>query len=333
MKIFFFTIPFDPQVGGLEQQAMTAAAGLTRIGHEVRLATMTPGLEEGYPYEVIRQPSLGAFRRLAAWSDIQVQLNVSLKFALPARMARRPLVYLHGNTYQQDDGSLTWRDRLKRRLARGMPGIANSRYTAGKLGVKHLVLNPYDDGLFRVTVPRAERGRDLVFLGRLVTQKGCDVLIEALKRLPEDLSPSLTIIGDGPERLALEEAAAPLGDRVRFAGILRGEALVAELNAHRIFVAPSTYEEPFGIVALEAMACGCLPVVSERGGLIDAIGPHGLRFANGDADALAERLTALLRDPEGHAPLLDGVEAHLAGFTVEGVARGYARVFEQVLAR
>ena len=69
-----------------------------------------------------------------------------------------------------------------------------------------------------------------------------------------------------------------------------------ELARHQVMVTPSHYEEPFGIVALKELACGCLPLVSERGGLPEAIGNHGSTFPNGDADALAGRLQEILGD-------------------------------------
>jgi glycosyltransferase involved in cell wall biosynthesis len=266
---------------------------------------------------------------------VHLQANVSLKYGL-ARLACRRFVYSHHNVYQRDDGALGLRDRLKRLIARHTPGIANSRYTAAKLGCAHVVFNAYDDATFRDTEAWPARERDLVFLGRLVSQKGCPTLLGALGRLRQaGLSPSLTVIGDGPERAMLEALASREGvaDQVRFAGTLQGPDLAAALNRHRVLVVPSTYEEPFGIVALEGLACGCLPVVSVHGGIVDAIGSHGLTVANGDAAALAETLAAVLADPGAAAARLCGKETHLAAFTARAVALRYVAVFEALLAR
>jgi glycosyltransferase involved in cell wall biosynthesis len=265
-----------------------------------------------------------------------MQANVSLKYGLARWIAPRVFVYCHHNVYQRDDGRLGLRDRLKRFVARHTPGIANSCYTARKLGCGHIVYNAYDDSTFRESVPWQARERDLVFLGRLVSQKGCTTLLGALGRLRlRGLSPSLTVIGDGPDRPMLEGLAAreSIGGQVRFEGTLQGEALAAALNRHRVLVVPSRYEEPFGIAALEGLACGCLPVVSERGGLVDAIGPHGLTFPNGDAAALADVLAGVLTDPDTSRARLAGKETHLAAFAPRVVATRYVRVFEQLLAR
>ena len=98
-------------------------------------------------------------------------------------------------------------------------------------------------------------------------------------------------------------------------------------------IVPSRYEEPFGVVALEGLACGCLPIVAERGGLVDAIGPHGLTFPNGDHSALANRLHDVLVRPVVAAGLLQGSPAHLQEFRAETVAKRYLAVFGAVLDR
>jgi glycosyltransferase involved in cell wall biosynthesis len=123
-----------------------------------------------------------------------------------------------------------------------------------------------------------------------------------------------------------------IAGQVRFAGTLQGPALATALNQHRVLVVPSSYEEPFGIVALEGLACGCLPVVSARGGIVDAIGPHGLTFPNGDEAALADTLAAVLADPDAAQARLAGKDAHLTAFTARTVATRYMSVFEELLA-
>jgi glycosyltransferase involved in cell wall biosynthesis len=141
------------------------------------------------------------------------------------------------------------------------------------------------------------------------------------------------VIGDGPERERLVAMARSegLGGSVRFPGVLQGPAITDELNRHRLIVVPSRYHEPFGIVALEGLACGCLPIVSAEGGLVDAIGRHGLTFRNGDPADLADRLEWILRDPDVAPQLLEGVENHLADFTARRVAEEYVAFFSSLL--
>jgi glycosyltransferase involved in cell wall biosynthesis len=102
--------------------------------------------------------------------------------------------------------------------------------------------------------------------------------------------------GAGPEAEALQTQSQQLQlqDQVQFTGPKRGEELGRLMNAHRILVVPSIWAEPFGIVALEGLASGCVVIGSEQGGLKDAIGACGLVFPNGNADALAKALEQVL---------------------------------------
>ena len=196
-----------------------------------------------------------------------------------------------------------------------------------------IIGNPYQDHLFR-KLPGVWRERDIVFLARLVSDKGGDLTLEALARLKQHgLTPSLTIIGDGPERPSLEKWWRTLGlsEQVTFLGMRTGDDLVRLLNEHRIMVVPSRLAEPFGVVALEGIACGCALVGSESGGLADAIGPCGLTFPNNDASALADRLFQLLTDKMRCAELRSHCEEHLAKHTAAGIARAYLEVFNRAL--
>ena len=331
MKIFFFTTVFAPSVGGIERLAETLCAEFVAMGHEVRMATMTSGAG-AFTFPVIRRPGPREFLRLLRWCDVHVQANVALKHAWPRVMFPRKFVYRYANAYQRDDGSRGLLDWLKVAIARNSCGIANSSYTAARTGARHVVLNAYDDSVFRTTQPWETRSGDLVFLGRLVSQKGCDTLLRALGRLrAEGAYPHLTIIGDGPDRPALEHLSEQMGigKQVRFVGMLGGKALAEELNRHKVMVVPSRYEEPFGIVALEGLACGCVPVVSERGGLVDAIGGHGFTFPNADDEALARVLAEVLGAPEEARARLSGVQAHLAECSARRVAERYLDIFRQ----
>jgi glycosyltransferase involved in cell wall biosynthesis len=110
---------------------------------------------------------------------------------------------------------------------------------------------------------RATKGTDLVFVGRLIDEKRVDLLLEAMHALAGDF-PDLrcTVIGEGPERAALEVRATRLGlrDRVTFLGRVDGPRVYSVMKAARILVLPSI-REGFGITVAEAQACGAVPVV------------------------------------------------------------------------
>ncbi len=171
-------------------------------------------------------------------------------------------------------------------------------------------------------------------MGRLVSDKGPDLLLRAIARLKSvDLRPQLTIVGAGPEDASLRAIVKELEiqSQVSFAGVKRGWELAELLNHHKIMVVPSLFHEPFGVVALEGIACGCVVVGSEGGGLKDAVGSCGITFPNGDEQALADRLETLLTVPESQRPYRAKAAAHLSLHTKGVVAEAYVRVLEATL--
>src|SRR5262249_5050801 len=213
--------------------------------------------------------------------------------------------------------------------------IAISRAVAADLPVPATIIpNPYRDDVFRRSND-GPRPYELAFVGRLVSDKGAALLLQALSLLArEGLTPRLLLIGGGPEEPALRTQAAALGleQHIAFAGPRRGPELAELLNQARILVVPSLWAEPFGIVALEGIACGCVVVGSERGGLPEAIGPCGLTFENGNAGALASQLKRLLTEPDLHSKLRQGAADHLAKFQPQHITAAYLRLMRKVVS-
>lgn len=336
MKILISSHAFAPSIGGIETVSELLAGEFVRLGHEVCLLTQTPATEFGsFPYPVIRQPSVGELCRALFWADIFWQNNLSLRTLWPVTFMRRPVVITHQGSYCRKPAGLDIHQRLKHGSANHYPSVAISKAVADCFRTRSVVIpNPYNSELFRLSAEPVERNRDLIFLGRLVSEKGIDLLLQSLGKLKaRQLYPCLTIVGGGPERGHLEQMTVDLGlgEQVTFAGPLQGAPAAAMLQRHKILVVPSRYDEPFGVVALEGIASGCVVVGSNRGGLPEAIGPGGLTFANGDVEALTEKLAGLLLRPETCERLRANAPAHLAKFQVETVARKYLALFQGVL--
>ncbi|RZM24304.1 MAG: glycosyltransferase [Pedobacter sp.] len=118
---------------------------------------------------------------------------------------------------------------------------------------------------------------------------------------------------------------------VYFTGALRGNALVEALNSHKYLIVPSVWKEPFGNVALEGLACGCLPIVANGGGLPDAVGDAGMVFERASLDSLVHTLKNLLQDPQLEASIRANAEEHLKNHDPEVVASKYLNVIHQAL--
>lgn len=340
MKILLASHFFYPAVGGLETVGRILAEQFVARGHEVRVVTTSPARTPGdgaqFPFAIYRNPSWREMLRLVRWSDLYFQNNISVRALWPLLLVRRPWVVSHQTWVTRTDGSSGPQQWLKLQLIRFASGspIAISRAVAEPLPVPAILIgNPYRSDLFR-RLPDVPRDRDFVFLSRLVSDKGGDLALEALADLKQSgLTPSLTIVGDGPEAGNLRRQAEELGvaGQVTFAGVLTEEPLVRMLNRHRIMLAPSRLAEPFGVVALEGVACGCALIGSASGGLPDAIGPCGLLFPNHDRAGLASKMRLMVEDESLCERLRAQAPEHLARHRAEHIAASYLDVFELAL--
>ncbi|MBX5444724.1 glycosyltransferase [Sphaerobacter sp.] len=194
-----------------------------------------------------------------------------------------------------------------------------------------------DPDLFQ---PRPDpRPRDLPqigYAGRLVPEKGVDVLIEAFARLHNRAQ--LHIIGSGTERTRLEMQAGALGvrDRVLFRGAVPAADMPQVLAELDVLVIPSrtrrNWKEQFGRVIIEAMACQVPVVGSNSGEIPGTIGDAGVVVPEGDAAALAAALDDLLSNEEKRLAL--GRRARqrvLDHFTQRAIAERYYRLYRSLL--
>jgi phosphatidylinositol alpha-1,6-mannosyltransferase len=234
------------------------------------------------------------------------------------------LIYAHGNEVL-DAASIAW-DRPREALRSAACVVANSGYTA-RLLTEKIRVNPdririlhpgcdtkrfspdaTPDEARRLLGDLGGRAPILLSVGNLVERKGHDLVLRALPQLKQRWPGLLyVVVGDGPFRPALEALAEQLGvaSSVRFAGRVDSAALPAFYRLCDVFVMPSRLRaehhdvEGFGIVYIEAGACGKPVVGGLSGGTEDAIaeGETGLLVDPGDANALAAALARILEDP------------------------------------
>lgn len=161
--------------------------------------------------------------------------------------------------------------------------------------------------VFTPPLPQDMRDRyRILFVGRLVEKKGVDVLLRALPIVRENFpAVHVTIVGDGPERSCLESLAQELGvvEVVEFAGRKPNAEIVDFYRSAGVFAMPSIIaadgdQEGLGLVAVEAMGCGCPVIASDLAAIQDVVsdGVTGILFRAGDHEALAAALLKLFDD-------------------------------------
>lgn len=173
----------------------------------------------------------------------------------------------------------------------------------------------------------------ILFAGRVVYQKGLDILLEALAGI-EDIDWRLTIAGDGPLRPALEELAFRKGlqERIAFKGWLEKPALHKEYREAQVFAFPSR-DEGMPNAVLEAMASG-LPVAATRiAGNEELVvdGETGYLVSVGDASGLQVALRRLLAEPAGRARMGEAARRRVQGaYSWENTASKYIDLFTRI---
>lgn len=165
---------------------------------------------------------------------------------------------------------------------------------------------------------------DIVFVGRLVANKGAASLLRAVAGLP---GTTLLLVGDGPLRARLEALAGRLGiaDRVTFVGWLQshGDVLKAMQSAKMLVMCSLSEGGPR--VALEAMACG-VPVVATKVGVMPDVIEDGVNgvFTTGESGDLREKIAAMLHDDERREAMGMAAQAVRGRFDFDTLIKGYA---------
>lgn len=344
MKICIFSRAFYPSVGGLERIAQLLATQATVFGHKVEVVTDVCGEsdedDQQLPFKITRTREYRARALAFRRADAVLFVNVSLHGMLAAIFSGTPIIFSHHGIYRGRGFVGNILEFIKRQLTRVYPNISVSQFVARNIPADSVTVhNAYDNALFKQP-EHPERTRDFVFCGRLVSDKGADVCVRAFSHVLESVPDStLTVIGDGPERQALQALVHNLGlsEQIQFTGILSGQELVVEFQRHACMVVPSLCEESFGIVALEGVACCDTVIVSRRGGLPEAVGGCGL-VVEPTVEEMARAMTsvAIARRAGEMLPGQANVEmrkTHLARYTPEEVTQRYLDVLAQAIPR
>lgn len=202
--------------------------------------------------------------------------------------------------------------------------VANSSFTAARVrrfwGREAQIVHPHANLDLYTTGPLRER-RGFVAVSQLVRYKRLDLVVDAFRGRDEHL----TVVGDGEERADLERDAPP---NVSFAGRVDDEALRDLYRSSEALVFPG--EEDFGIVPVEAMACGTPVLAFERGGIRDTVidGRTGLFFREQSAASIRDALVRFRATPFD----ADAIAVHARQFSAANFRRRFARICRDAVA-
>ena len=203
----------------------------------------------------------------------------------------------------------------------------------------HISGTPFQDADHWLSFRRryaADDERMVFHVGRIVYEKGLHVLLDAWPIISSKVRARLVIAGSGEYLTALKHQAAALGitSSVHFAGFLTNEDRDRLYHAADLAIFPSLYE-PFGIVALEALANACPLIVSDAGGLAEVVqhGVTGLVVPADNPGALADAVTAALSRPDmARARAAAALREIREYYTWPRIACATGTVYEQVMS-
>ena len=307
-------------------EAREALAFAWHAWRQVRALTEALG-----PFDIVEAPEYkaqGHFVARDAGLPLVVKCHAHLKLCLD----------LNGVALAEDTALLA--DLERETLTRARAVHANSRALAARcaadyqLPVARIAHVPYgiDTGAFQPTPSSLRRSwglgdaRVVLFVGRMEPRKGIDTLVPAFAELVRRV-PDAAIVVAGPDTVgpagrasqmqwmteAWQAAGVP-ASRVRMLGPVPNEMLPAVYTACDVMVAPSPYEA-FGLVYLEAMACGCPPIGCDAGGVPEVVndGVTGMLVPPADAQSLASAMQYLLERPALRRKISVAGRAHVAG--------------------
>jgi len=353
--------PYDlSHEGGVGRHACSLATALTGLGHQVRVLGPASGEVpqgcDGVP-GVVPIPANGSVARIGLFTAghaVREHLRrgrydlvhvheplVPGPSRLALKLAHVPVVAtFHANAEAEAPAQRLLRRAASLGLTRLAAGIAVSleaKRFARAIYRGPVAVIPNGVDLSRFAPPAAPRrvGEGplrVLFVGRFgEPRKGFTVLLEAARRLAAAGRPvELTVAGSGP-RDRMEARAGPVA--LRFFGRLADAELAAAYSGAEVFCAPSLGGESFGMVLVEAMACGCPVVASAIPGYAEAARGAALLVPRGDARALADALWRAARDPSERERLSRLGLARAPALDWPHVARRIQRVYQGVLRR
>jgi phosphatidyl-myo-inositol alpha-mannosyltransferase len=372
VKIGIVSQSYYPRYGGVTEHVHHTATELRRRGHEVVIITSHFRRGESTNGDgVVRIghnlliPFNGAFVDLAVGLRLEHQLRRLLRAAdfdvlhthaplvptLPL-LAIKAATCAQVGTFHTTGGPSRLLELLKGYLgpvvekldARIAVSSTARDFAANYFPGEYVIVpNGVDVDRFHPALAPFEEFRDpgrvnLLFVGRLDPRKGVQLLIDAMPEVVERTQrrARLLIVGDSYLRGQFERSVpASARDAVRFLGHVPSADLPRWYATGDVFVSPASGNESFGIVLLEAMACGRPVVASDIPGYRSVVIPdvNGVVFPPGDRAALAAALAALANDPERRRALATRGRARALEFTWPRVTDRIEAIYRDVVAR
>ncbi len=248
----------------------------------------------------------------------------------------------HGGSLHYDPASLNGRlyfaiERMLERMTDGILFVADyeKRTYAAKIGAPTCPFRVVHNGLraaeFDPVQPDQDTA-DFLLIGEMRMLKGPDFFVEGVRRLAAAGHPvSAVMVGDGPDRTAVETLIADAGLGAQIA--LRPPMKAREAFALARTVVMPSRAEAMPYIVLEALAAGCRLIATDVGGIGEIFGDKADALVSPDADSIASAMADAFRNPDALSETMPDLEALRSGFSVEAMAAGVMGAYGAALAK
>jgi len=343
------------EAGGVETFLFRLAAFLTGRNHDVEIiatecegAWFSKARERGFRCTCYPEAEAFSVRAQAALVGRKLAArNFDVCLLNHARMAQASLAMLNDRTIaipviHNDHPSVYAVGCANNGAWNVAVGVSHkvSRQTKAMVVERPVVEIPYGVELRLLPPPCAAGSKPfrIAFVGRLLhAHKGVlllpDILADCRKR---GADVRLSIVGDGEDRELLEQKLCMMGltEHVEFHGLLAPEEVGKRLVQFDVLIMPSFFEG-LGIVLLEAMACGCVPVVSKLEGVTDRVvmdGETGFLASSGDSRSFADAIERLYLQPELRRRMSEAARGAIErNYSVETMGAAYLDLFARAM--
>ncbi len=369
MKILLYSHYFFPSSGGVEKTTLLLARYLEETGHQATIITQIQTSEEdAWPFRVIRRPKLRRLISEINQTDIvHLQGFVLVPFVV-AKTLGRPVIWAHHGYDLTCPKQIGWKDGgdasfrinqcirclqrdhdatmtlglvlllfVKRFFKRFVDAhVAPSNYLLRREGLDGLVIpNPVDTGMYAPGPQNRPKNR-ILFVGRLIEEKGVGVLLEALEILNSNGGQyDLEIVGTGQKIAELQGLVQnrKMQNHVSFSRSVPEEKLVEKIQSATVVAAPTLNAEPFGIVGIEAMSCATPFIATNRGGFLEFAEGVATLVPPGDAVSLAQAIQKVSLEGNSSPRLLVGRQRMVSRYDYRITGAEYLRLYEHLLSR
>ena len=374
MRVLICAEDFYPTTGGIQTSSSLIGIYLSNKNVEVTVITKTPSSDgHPFPFFVERNPSKKKLKSIINNVDVILMNGFDFYVFFYAKLRRKIISVTYRDLTMICPKGTKWRidgpcliraspgpcfrclkesnepkivTRLLRPLIKSIlslfvdANICTSLfgYERYKLWRKRLIFNAIDASKF---CPSPSKGVNsipqLLFIGRLIPEKGCQTLLESLKILKDKgISFRLSICGEGPFEPTLKKLMEKydLTSEVKMCGNQTGKKLIDIIQKTDISIVPSLIDEPFGLTSIEAMSCGVPVIAANVGGLGRIVEEAGYVFERGDANGLATHIERLTRDSKLRAKVgARSRELVLRKYDWKQLGKNYLDLFTELINR